>query len=264
MTNAAPDLVEAKRAFYQNETVAAHYDEQRFGGASGEYLNQREMDIVERLLPRVAVIADIACGTGRLLPLLRARADLAVGLDASAAMLDQASTRGPLVQADAFKLALRDASLDAATAMRLLFHFADTRPLLRELRRVVKPGGMLVCDTCTWSPRGLAPLGRDQWGERVAAISPNRFRLLAEAEGWRVRREVAGFLISPHMYRQAPLPVALALERLEPRLPRQLLCRRRGRVRPPAEAPSAGGTNRGAHPHRGGPARALRAFPRTR
>jgi len=226
-------LVDAKRAFYREEQIAAGYDEQRFGGASGAYVNERELSLTAALLPaRADALADVGAGTGRLLPVLRQRADRVVALDASLAMLRQAApapTRpnAPLlVQADAFSLPLGSASLDGATCMRVLFHFDDVQPLLRELRRIVRPGGVLVCDTTTWSPRGLLPLGRRRWGERVATKSAEQFRRLAERGGWRVSEERACFLISPYMYRRLPLAGALALERLERHLPQPLLCRR--------------------------------------
>jgi ubiquinone/menaquinone biosynthesis C-methylase UbiE len=217
-------LVEAKRAFYRDDRVAAAYDRQRFGGSSGAYVNTREIGLAGSLLPpRMDAVADVGTGTGRLLPLLRERASRVLGLDASLAMLGAA--KGVLIQADAFALPIRDGGLDAATCLRLLFHFDDPAPALRELRRVVGAGGVLVCDTSTWSPRGLLPLGRRAWGERVAAMSRPRFRALAQAAGWRVAAERPCFLISPYMYRRLPLALARALERLERHLPEQLLCR---------------------------------------
>jgi len=196
------------------------------------------------------VIVDVACGTGRLLPLLRSRAATVLGIDGSMAMLGQIcdsksvchSERGEesvlegrmlrsaqhdkLLQADAFKLPLRDGACDAVTSIRLLFHLDDLRPILAELRRITKPGGTFVCDTSAWSPRSLLPLGRERWGDRVVPLSGQEFRRLAQAAGWRVRQERAAFLISPYMYRRLPLPLPLALEQLERHLPRQLLCRR--------------------------------------
>ena len=268
-------LAEAKRSFYRTEQVAQAYDRQRFGGVSGAYVNERELAAVAALLPaHVGVIADIGAGTGRLLPLLQARADRVLALDASMAMLRQAHEktpaqsqtaparhehRGPfepgptgsgpqararaggraapqglsprsgtmpaLIQADGFSLPITTSALDAATCMRVLFHFDDPGSLLRELRRVVKPGGVLVADTAAWSPRGLLPLGRGRWGEHVVTMSRARFRALARASGWQVQEDRAGFLISPYMYRRLPLRWAQALEGLEPHLPRPLLCR---------------------------------------
>ena len=245
-------LAEAKRAFYAQPRVAQRYDDQRFGGASGAYVNSRELSIVAELLPSGDVLADVGCGTGRLLRLLNQRAHHALALDASMAMLERATrachpeqSEGPsaeatgvkilpscapqddmrFVQGNIFGLPVRGGALDGATCLRMLFHFDDVRPLLRELRRAVRPGGVLVCDTSTWSPRGLLPVGRRAWGERVVALSRAEFRRLAQESGWRVQAERACFLISPHMYRLLPLPLARALERLERRLPAQWLCR---------------------------------------
>jgi len=236
-------LAAAKRAFYREERIAAAYDKQRFGGAAGAYVNLRELRVVGSLLPSwMETVADVGAGTGRLLPLLRGRASRVAGLDASWAMLEQAAHRcapqgdsgAGLVQADAFALPLKDGGLDGVACLRLLFHFDDPAPALRELRRVVRPDGVLVCDTSTWSPRGLLPLGRNAWGERVAAMSRQRFRAMAQEAGWRVSEERPCFLISPYIYRRLPLALALGLERLERHLPERLLCRVFWRLEAPA------------------------------
>lgn len=226
-------LVEAKRTFYRDQAVAMRYDEQRFGGTSGSYVNAREVAIVAELLPaHIELAADVGSGTGRLLPLLEHRAHRIVALDTSLPMLQQAVRRPDFlleqtcaVQGDAFGLPLRGGSFDAVTCMRVLFHFKDVRPLLAEIRRTSKIRGTLICDTSAWSPRSLVPLGRARWGDRVATLSQERFRQLAGEAGWRVRAEKPCFLISPYMYRQLPLAATRALERLELHLPQRLLCR---------------------------------------
>jgi len=222
-----PTLVDEKREFYRRGDVASAYDTQRFGGRSGAYVSDREARTVRELLSPVGTLVDVACGTGRLHPALRDRADRLVGLDASLPMLTSATTRGAdgLAVADAFRLPLADGATDAAVTLRFLFHFDDLGPLLRELRRVTRPGGMLVCDTATWSPRSALPLDRGRWGERVATIAPDAFRRLAQSAGWTVRAERRAFLISPYLYRRLPLPAARLLERLERRLPPALRCR---------------------------------------
>lgn len=259
-------LVEAKRSFYRQPEVAAVYDRQRFGGPSGNYVNERETSLVAALLPaKIGVMADVGCGTGRLLAVVRSRVGALLGLDASLPMLREtrhklldpttqpsgnpgasharaqsphpASPMPPgeghsetpdrlaLVQADAFSLPLAPGACDAVTSLRVLFHFDDVRPLLKEMRRATRPGGRLVCDTSAWSPRSLLPLGRGRWGERVATISRQRFRAIAQAAGWKVVEERPCFLISPYMYRRLPLPLVRRLERLERHLPEPLLCR---------------------------------------
>jgi SAM-dependent methyltransferase len=219
--------VEVKRAFYRRPEVAASYETQRFGGASGARVNQRELDIASTLLPIGGVMADVGCGTGRLLPLLRHRADNVIGFDASMPMLHEACERlpGALVQADAFSLPIANGVFDAVASLRLLFHFDNPAPLLREFRRVTRPGGTLVCDTSSWSPRSLLPLGQEHWGDRVATIRRPDFRSLVEAAGWRVRAEKPCYFISPYMYRRLPLPIVRGIEALEAFLPTRLLCR---------------------------------------
>ena len=220
-------LAEAKRAFYRRPEVAAAYDAQRYGGASGAYVAEREQRIVEALLPRAGLAVDVAGGTGRLLPALASRADRVLSLDASWPMLERAARRGVgrLVQADAFALPLADGCCDAATCVRLLFHFRDPTPLLVELRRITQTGGTLVCDTATWTPRSLVPLDGRHWGGRVSSTSRSALRAAAVAAGWRVRAEEPCFLVSPYLYRRLPPSAARALERLERRLPTALLCR---------------------------------------
>lgn len=247
-------LADAKRAFYRKDHIAQSYDRQRFGGVSGSYVNVRELALVYSLLPpSIDTAADVGTGTGRLLPLMKERAVRVLGLDASMPMLRQAgcvvdrtnlrpspthqhkaSPAGAeratapttaLVQSDAFALPLRDASLQAAACLRLLFHLDDPAPVLRELRRVVRADGVLVCDTSTWSPRGLLPLKQRAWGERVATMSRQQFRTVAQEAGWLAVDERPCFLISPYMYRLLPLPLARLLERLERHLPEQWLCR---------------------------------------
>ncbi|MGH2363627.1 MAG: class I SAM-dependent methyltransferase, partial [Chloroflexota bacterium] len=217
--------VDKKRSFYQLGDVAAAYDSQRFGGASGEHVNQRELGIVAALMPAGGVIADVACGTGRATVLLRQRGQLALALDTSLPMLrlTTQAAPGPAIQADAFRLPLRNGACDAALSMRLLFHFPDVSPLLVELRRVTRPGGMLVCDTYTWSPRALLPFGMARWGARVSAISPAAFERLARRAGWEVARSVHCFLFSPYLYRRLPARLVRVLDRLELVLPSGLL-----------------------------------------
>ena len=216
-----------KREFYRQSEVAGTYDAQRFGGASGAHVNARELALVCQLLPPGGPQADIACGTGRLTAILRQRGDVVVPCDASLAMLRVAQRHavGPVVQADAFSLPIADAACAGAAALRLLFHFAQPGPLLAELRRIVQPGGVLVCDTYSWSARALVPLGRRRWGAGVSTIRRGEFCRLAASLGWRVVTEYPCFLISPYIYRRLPLPFVRVLERLERRLPTVLLCR---------------------------------------
>jgi SAM-dependent methyltransferase len=100
-------------------------------------------------LPAGAVVMDLGCSTGFMLEDLRAaHPDAAlVGVDIVSAGLAKAHARVPearLVQADACRLPLADASLDAAVSLNLLEHLPDDGQALAELRRVLRPGARAV------------------------------------------------------------------------------------------------------------------------
>ncbi|HEY1915061.1 MAG TPA: class I SAM-dependent methyltransferase [Streptosporangiaceae bacterium] len=100
------------------------------------------------------VVADVGCGNGfdlrRLVPAGRCRH--AIGLDLSPGMLAsagelRASGRLTLIQADAQRIPLGDGSVDVALAMHMLYHVPDLPAAVRELRRIVRPGGTALVST---------------------------------------------------------------------------------------------------------------------
>lgn len=101
-------------------------------------------------LPAGRRVLDVATGTGDLaLDLARAGARQVVGADFAAAMLAAAKRKVgagiPLVLADAQRLPFGDATFDAVTNAFLLRNLSDLDLGLREMRRVLRPGGRLVC-----------------------------------------------------------------------------------------------------------------------
>jgi SAM-dependent methyltransferase len=98
-----------------------------------------------------ARVLDVGCGDGAYHPALLAADARVVGLDASGGMLREArertAGRGGLVRAEAERLPFDDDSCDAGMANHVLYHVVDRVGALRELRRVVRPGGRLVLVT---------------------------------------------------------------------------------------------------------------------
>jgi ubiquinone/menaquinone biosynthesis C-methylase UbiE len=98
-------------------------------------------------LPEAARVLDVGTGPGLMVRMLGPRVPLAVGVDASPDMLRHArslregETSGAFVAGDALRLPVADASFDAALATNLLFLLPDPLDGLRELARVVRPGG---------------------------------------------------------------------------------------------------------------------------
>ena len=95
-------------------------------------------------------VVDVGCGNGNDVRDLR-RAGFGgtiVGADLSVGMLATVAPLGvPVVNADAGALPLRDGAADVALAMHMLYHCPDIAATVRELRRVVRPGGVLVVST---------------------------------------------------------------------------------------------------------------------
>jgi SAM-dependent methyltransferase len=100
------------------------------------------------------IVADVGCGNGfdlrQIVPQGRCRH--AIGLDLSAGMLrslaDLRQSGGlSLIQADAQRLPLPDQAVDVAMAMHMLYHVPDIPAAIRELRRITKPGGIVLAST---------------------------------------------------------------------------------------------------------------------
>ena len=94
-----------------------------------------------------ARILDVGCGTGRNAIELE-KLGSTVGLDVSAVPLGFAARRGltRLVQASIGALPFANGTFDVVTAFDVLCHgsVVDERAALRELRRVVRPGGWVL------------------------------------------------------------------------------------------------------------------------
>ncbi|GGX03174.1 methyltransferase [Streptomyces malachitofuscus] len=137
-------------------------------------------------------VLDAGCGTGRALPPLRAAvgpSGVVLGADLTPAMLREAARAGrdrdgALLLTDVAALPLRSSSLDAVFAAGLIAHLPDPAGNLREIARVVRPGGVLAL----FHPVGRAALAARQ-GRTITPddlrAEPNLRPVLA-GSGWRM------------------------------------------------------------------------------
>jgi demethylmenaquinone methyltransferase/2-methoxy-6-polyprenyl-1,4-benzoquinol methylase len=98
-----------------------------------------------RAVPPTAAVLDVATGTGGVLALLLRRCRLAVGVDFCLPMLEVGAARGlkSLVCGDGLRLPFADSTFDAITVAFGVRNFEDPLAGLRELHRVLKPGGTI-------------------------------------------------------------------------------------------------------------------------
>jgi SAM-dependent methyltransferase len=110
----------------------------------GEFIHE----VMLRHLPRQGLIVDAGCGTAKWPIYLRSRGYRCVGLEISHDACRMARTIDPglpVIGADLRHIPLADASVDAILSLGVVEH-DEAGPLdqLRELRRILKPGGTLV------------------------------------------------------------------------------------------------------------------------
>lgn len=129
--------------------VADHWDEIR----SGYFTEQmRDAAIAKADLPPKAVVADVGTGTGFVAQGLALRAAKVIGFDASPEMLAVARRNLAAVgnvewrEAPGDQLPVATDTLDGVFANMYLHHAPDPSAAIKELARVIKPGGV-VCIT---------------------------------------------------------------------------------------------------------------------
>jgi demethylmenaquinone methyltransferase/2-methoxy-6-polyprenyl-1,4-benzoquinol methylase len=164
--------------------------------------------MVSRLPGDGGTVLDVATGTGLVAERLLERGFRVTGLDQSPEMLAAARNRfGPgieLVEASATDLPFADGSFDHLTFTYLLRYVDDPGATLRELARVVRPGGTMAAVEFGVPHGPWRPL----WNLYVGVGLPAAGRLISP--GW---HEVGRFL-GPSirgLYERLPLDRQLAL-----------------------------------------------------
>jgi len=127
------------------------------GGVSGElFIHKQSLNLDERTGPWL----DLSCGPGVFVRALSAAApgQLVVGLDISRAMLDVAAqrtsgyTNAVLLRGDAHALPFADGSFGGVNNAGALHAYDDPELVFREIRRVLRRGGIYVGSTFAEAP----------------------------------------------------------------------------------------------------------------
>jgi demethylmenaquinone methyltransferase/2-methoxy-6-polyprenyl-1,4-benzoquinol methylase len=146
--------------------------------------------------PRGASVLDVATGTGLVARALAARGYRVTGIDASEPMLRSGEAAGPRVVALAESLPLGDAGFAALTFTYLLRYVDDPAATMRELARVVTPGGVVASlefhvPGARWARSAWRPYTRHVMPLVGSIVSPawastGRFLSRSIEEHWRV------------------------------------------------------------------------------
>ncbi|MDF9745762.1 class I SAM-dependent methyltransferase [Natrinema salsiterrestre] len=207
--------------WYQADDIAEEYDDKRFS-RGGQLIDRREKAaVLDAIMPiEDRKILEIACGTGRFTVMLADQGADVVGLDISAAMLQQgrrkardADLAGTLdfLRGDAGRLPFPDDHFDTVVAMRF-FHLADDpEAFLQEMRRVSRD--QIVFDTFNrFSTRSVynwaLPMGSRLYSKSEVAV------LLAKTDLTLVDVE-DDFLLPYGLYRSIPNALASPLRALD-------------------------------------------------
>lgn len=149
-------------------TTTAHVPETKFGRwflntvIWGQYVLEPAIKDLERLIPArresYPVIVDVGCGSGRAFKMLADRfaPQRLVGVDIDPTMIAAAAKRTAkdgvnvdFLCGSSSQLALPDACADMIFCHQTFHHLVDQENALREFRRVLKPGGLLLLSEST-------------------------------------------------------------------------------------------------------------------
>lgn len=110
-------------------------------------------DYLMQRLPEQARALEVGCGSAKLAALIGERGARVTGVDLSWNALQAAKrnlnalrVKGELGQADAFRLPFSEGAFDAVLSTGLLEHFRDPMPIVAEMARVLRPGGIFFSD----------------------------------------------------------------------------------------------------------------------
>jgi len=142
---------------------------------------------------------DVGTGTGAAADLLRNVGATVVGIDLEPDMARYAARSGPTLVADAVRLPFANGSFDLVVAAFVISHLPDPVAGLRELRRVIRPGGAVAGSVFSLD-RSAAKNAVDLVAADYGYVAPDWYRdfhryadRLGSVEGIRIACDRAGF-----------------------------------------------------------------------
>jgi SAM-dependent methyltransferase len=161
--------------------------------------------IADLLLPRPARILDAGCGSGRnMVELARLGTVTGVELSTTSVSLARGRNVGDVIEGSVAEMPFDADSFELAVSLDVIEHLSDDLDALRELRRVVSPGGSLLVTVPAyqwlWS-------GHDEINHHHRRYTRRSLQRVAEQAGWKQTRTT--------YFNSLLLPVAILLRALD-------------------------------------------------
>jgi SAM-dependent methyltransferase len=200
---------------------------QQFGNAEA---NLRFLEAARALIPGADML-EIGTGTGVMLHALLERGMCARGVEINPALIAESRKwfgELPVLPVSGVELPFPDASFDLVVSFDVFEHIRDSDAHLREVSRVVKPGGRYLMQTPSKWPNTVFETIRwrsaTRWrADHCALHTPGQLRRRLEAHGFAVRFfdvPVVNAFFREKVRRHLGWPGALALTLANPdRLP---------------------------------------------
>ena len=140
---------DASRIRESYDELAATYTERIFTELAGKPLDRHLLNRLAEDVRGHGLVADLGCGPGHVARYLHDQGVRMLGIDLSPRMIDSARQRSPDIEfqvGDMRTLDLPDGALAGIVAFYSLIHIGEPEmgATLRELRRVLAPGGLLL------------------------------------------------------------------------------------------------------------------------
>ncbi|MFI5327009.1 MAG: class I SAM-dependent methyltransferase [Candidatus Rokuibacteriota bacterium] len=140
---------DASRVRESYDELAATYTERLFAELAGKPLDRHLLNRFAEDVRDRGLVADLGCGPGHVARYLHEQGVRMLGIDLAPRMIEWARKLSPEIEfrvGDMRALELLDGALAGLVAFYSLIHLEEREmvPTLRELRRVLAPGGLLL------------------------------------------------------------------------------------------------------------------------